>query len=311
MGEGRYTGNGRSRPERAALVRLLRDSGEVDVGCYKPVLLDRQMEVRMSVLGISSPAAYHRLLVTSGAEREVLAHRLFVGVTSFFRDPDAWEFLRSAVLAGLLARDGGGREIRVWSAGCCTGQEAYSLAIALAEALDPQEYLRRVKIFATDADHEAVQAARSGLYDEQELGELPAGLRAKYFVRQGRMLCFRPDLRPAVVFGRHDLVHDVPLSRIDLLVCRNTLLYFSPQARDRITDGFHFALREGGFLFLGNAELLLNRRDQFELVHPRRHVYRRRPDRGGPPRARKVPLPGVPVRPVTQGHSVHTGRAPR
>ena len=148
--------------------------------------------------------------------------------------------------------------LRVWSAGCASGEEAYTLAMVLAEMLGPTEFRDRVKIYATDVDEEALTQARQASYTEREVRGVPPELLERYFEPTGGRYVFRKDLRRSVIFGRNDLVQDAPISRIDLLVCRNTLMYFNAETQARILARFHFALADGGVLFLGKAEMLLS-----------------------------------------------------
>jgi two-component system CheB/CheR fusion protein len=189
----------------------------------------------------------------------------------------------------LLANVDPEREIRVWSAGCASGEEAYSLAIAFSEALGVDEAAKRVKIYGTDVDDEALRDARIGLYPAKALEALPAELRDKYFEQNGTQFSFRPDLRRRVIFGRHDITRDAPISRLDLLVCRNTLMYFNVETQSQVVDRFHFALREGGYLFLGKAEMLLSDGERFEVVSMRQRIFRRRPGTAVP-RYQSVPI---------------------
>jgi two-component system, chemotaxis family, CheB/CheR fusion protein len=182
----------------------------------------------------------------------------------------------------LIADSEGAEEIRIWSAGCASGEEAYSLAIAFAEALGIEECAKRVKIYGTDVDEEALRDARAGQYPAKALEPMPAEMRDRYFERNGSSFTFRPDLRRRVIFGRHDITRDAPISRLDLLVCRNTLMYFNVETQDQVIDRFHFALRNGGFLLLGKAELLVSDGDRFEVVSMRQRIFRRRPGMSPP-----------------------------
>jgi two-component system CheB/CheR fusion protein len=160
----------------------------------------------------------------------------------------------------------------VWSAGCASGEEAYSLAMLLAERLGLPAFQERVKIYATDVDEQALAKARQALYTVREVQPVPAELLERYFERQGDDYCVRKELRRQVIFGRHDLMQDAPISRVDVLVCRNTLMYFNAEAQARILARFHFALTDGGILFLGRAETLLSRGDLFAPVDLKRRI---------------------------------------
>ncbi|GHC75852.1 CheR family methyltransferase [Streptomyces flavofungini] len=265
------------------LLGFLRDARGFDFTGYKRSSLGRRIRKRMSDVDVQSYADYRDRLETSADEFGALFNTILINVTSIFRDPDAWTFLQREVVPELLAGLDSDEEVRVWSAGCSSGEEAYSLAIMFAEALGIEECVNRVKIYGTDVDEEALREARSALYTAKDLEALPAELREKYFEQNGAQYGFRPDLRRRVIFGRHDVTRDAPISRLDLLVCRNTLMYFNVEAQSQIVDRFHFALRERGFLFLGKAEMLLNDAERFEVVSMRQRVFRRRPGDSGPP----------------------------
>jgi two-component system CheB/CheR fusion protein len=200
---------------------------------------------------------------------------ILINVTSFFRDEQAWEFLRERIIPDILAKKGGDDTIRVWSAGCASGEEAYSLAILFAEALGPEKFKQRVKIYATDISDAALGRARQATYSEREMEVVGPELRKKYFTQHGGNFVFDADLRRAVVFGRHDLINDSPISRVDLLLCRNTLMYFNSETQGRILQRFHFALADDGYLMLGKAEMLLSNGDLFTPVDLKRRIARK------------------------------------
>ncbi|MFD5720222.1 CheR family methyltransferase [Streptomyces sp. NPDC127036] len=263
--------------ELEELLGFLRDARGFDFTGYKRSTLGRRIRKRMADAQVTSYADYRDRLETDADEFGALFNTILINVTSVFRDPDAWTFLQNEVVPEVLAQLGDDEEIRVWSAGCSSGEEAYSLAIMFAETLGVDEALNRVKIYGTDVDEEALREARAGLYPAKALEPLAPELRDKYFEANGARFSFRSDLRRRVIFGRHDITRDAPISRLDLLVCRNTLMYFNVEAQTQIVDRFHFALRESGFLFLGKAELLLNDADRFDVVSMRQRIFRRRP----------------------------------
>ncbi|MER6968812.1 protein-glutamate O-methyltransferase CheR, partial [Streptomyces halstedii] len=263
--------------ELEELLGFLRDARGFDFTGYKRSTLGRRIRKRMADAQVTSYADYRDRLETDADEFGALFNTILINVTSVFRDPDAWAFLQNEVVPEVLAQLGDDEEIRVWSAGCSSGEEAYSLAIMFAETLGLDEALHRVKIYGTDVDEEALREARAGLYPAKVLEPLAPELRDKYFEANGARFSFRSDLRRRVIFGRHDITRDAPISRLDLLVCRNTLMYFNVEAQTQIVDRFHFALRESGFLFLGKAELLLNDADRFDVVSMRQRIFRRRP----------------------------------
>jgi two-component system CheB/CheR fusion protein len=265
------------------LLRFIRDARGFDFTGYKRSTLGRRIHKRMGDAGVLDYADYRDLLEADADEFRALFNTILINVTSMFRDPDAWAFLEGEVLPDILANAEPEAEIRVWSAGCSSGEEAYSLLMMFAEAMGVDACLRRVKIYATDVDEDALRDARSGLYPARSLEQMPVALRDKYFEHNAAHYTFRPDLRRRVIFGRHDITRDAPISRLDLLVCRNTLMYFNVEAQSQIVDRFHFALREGGYLFLGKAEMLLNEGERFEAFSIRQRIFRRRAGVGSPP----------------------------
>ncbi len=258
-----------------ALLDYLRESRGFDFGGYKRTSLGRRIRHRMDQLGVSSYHEYLDLLQVDAGEFTALFNTILINVTSFFRDPDAWQVLRTEVVPALLTERSPGDPLRAWSTGCSSGQEAYSLAMLLAEELGLDNYLKQVKIYATDIDEEALTEARQASFSEADLEGVPAELRTKYFeLRDGRHV-FHPDLRRTVIFGRNDLVQDAPISRVDLLLCRNTLMYFNAETQQRMLNRFHFALVPRGVLFLGRAEMLLGRTRLFEPIALKQRIFRR------------------------------------
>ncbi len=232
---------------------MLRETRGSDFSGYKRSTLQRRVNHRMALLDLTTFAEYQDYLELEPEEFSQLFDSLLINVTGFFRDPLAWQVLQERVLPGLLAAKGTKTPIRVWSAGCATGEEAYSLAIALAEAVGHDQFRERVKIYATDLDEYALQQARAGAYEGAALNEVPEKLRETYFEPAGTKHAFRRDLRRQVIFGRNDLTRDAPISRVDLLVARNTLMYFNAETQASVVRRFHFALAYPGYLFLGKA----------------------------------------------------------
>jgi len=264
-------------PQFEALLLYLKESRGFDFTGYKRSSLVRRVDRRMSQIGITDYGEYLDYLQVHPEEFTALFNTILINVTDFFRDPEAWDFLRYQVMRPLLQAKTGDAPIRVWSAGCASGEEPYTLAMMLAEMLGLDEFRQRVKIYATDVDEEGLAQARHAAYDEREIRGLPDGLLEKYFETNGDRYVFRRDLRRLVIFGRNDLVHDAPISRIDLLVSRNTLMYFNAETQARILSRFHFALTDGGILFLGKAEMLLSHTMLFQPVDLKRRVFRKLP----------------------------------
>lgn len=246
-----------------ALVRYLRDSRGFDFTGYKRASLIRRVRHRMEQAGCVSFEQYLDILQTNSDEFAALFNTVLINVTAFFRDQGAWDFLASDVIPRLLADRGPDDPIRVWSAGCASGQEAYSLTMLLVEAMGADAFRQRVKIYATDIDEEALREARTASYDAKAMESVPSEFLHRYFQRVGERHVFNQDLRRSVIFGRNDLVKDAPISRVDLLICRNTLIYLNAETQRDVLSRLHFALAPAGILFLGRAEMLLSHTAEF------------------------------------------------
>jgi len=271
------------------LLAFVRDARGFDFTGYKRSSLARRIRKRMHEAGAADYVDYRDRLESSAEEFGLLFNTILINVTGFFRDTETWTFLQREVMPELLAGVDREREIRVWSAGCASGEEAYSLAMAFSEALGVEETAKRVKIYGTDVDEDALRDARVGLYSAKALEALSPELKEKYFEQNGTVFSFRPDLRRRVIFGRHDITRDAPISRLDLLVCRNTLMYFNVETQAQVIDRLHFALRENAYLFLGKAEMLLSDGERFEVVSMRQRIFRRRPG-AAIPRYQSMPI---------------------
>ncbi|MGC7099152.1 CheR family methyltransferase [Amycolatopsis lurida] len=269
------TANDQVDLEFEAVLRYLKESRGFDFTGYKRTSLARRVRRRMHQIGIDDYPAYVDRLQLDVKEFGALFDTILINVTSFFRDPDAWTVLRETLIPALLAERSPEDQIRIWSAGCASGEEAYTLAMVFAEAIGPERFRQRVKIYATDVDEQALADARHAAYPESAIENVPPELRATYFERQGEKYTFRKDLRRSVIFGRNDLVQDAPISRIDLLVCRNTLMYFNAETQTKILGRLHFALAPRGLLFLGKAEMLLSHTRIFEPVDLKRRLFRK------------------------------------
>jgi two-component system CheB/CheR fusion protein len=256
----------------SALIDYLKRSRGFDFAGYKPASLERRIHKRMMAVGAREYPDYVDYLEVHPEEFEALFNTILINVTGFFRDAGAWEFLTEHVIPMILERKPDDSSIRVWSAGCASGEEAYTLAMILAEGMGAQGYKDRVKMYATDIDEEALARARQATYDAREIAGVPQQLLATYFERVSNSYAFRKDLRRNVIFGRHDLIQHAPISRVDLLVCRNTLMYFNAETQSRILTRFHFALNDSGVLFLGRAETSLTHANTFAPLDLRRRI---------------------------------------
>jgi two-component system, chemotaxis family, CheB/CheR fusion protein len=267
--------NGETEESFEALLHYMRDSRGFDFTGYKRTSLMRRVRQRMDRIGSEAYEQYLDVLQASSDEFAALFNTILINVTSFFRDPPAWEYLQREVIPAMLAERGPTSSIRVWSAGCASGQEAYSLAMVLAEALDTEEFRQRVKIYATDVDEHALTEGRAASYDAKAVESVPPEMLERYFEYANGRYGFRKDLRRAVIFGRNDLVRDAPISRVDLLTCRNTLMYLNADTQRNVLGRLHFALSPLGTLFLGNAEMLLSHTDRFTPLSLQNRVFRK------------------------------------
>src|SRR5438105_2338833 len=225
----------------------------------------------------SGVAEYRSYLERHPDEFVQLFNTILINVTSFLRDRPAWDYIQSEIVPRIVEARAPTQQIRVWSTGCSTGEEAYTLAMVFAEALGDEDFHRRVKIYATDVDDDALGIGRRAAYTADQLEPVPEELREKYFETANGGFAFRADLRRSVIFGRHDLVQDPPISRIDLLVSRNPPMYFDAHAQRPVRPNFHFALCDDGFLFLGKSEVLVARSQLFAAVDLKRRVFAKVP----------------------------------
>ena len=259
--------------ELGLLLDYLHRSRGLDLSGYKRVGLLRRLTKRMRSVGIEGFKDYVEYLESHPGEYTGLLDTLLINVTAFFRDDLPWEYLRTDIVPALVAQKAPNDPIRVWCAGCASGEETYTLAIVLAEVIGVEAFQERVKLYGTDLDNDALAKARLGVYAERDLADVPPPLVEKYFDRRDQGFVFRKDLRRCVIFGRNDLMQDAPISRVDLLACRNTLMYFDAPTQARILSRFHFALNDGGYLFLGRAETMLTHGDLFVPVDLRRRIF--------------------------------------
>lgn len=235
----------------AVLGHLKKGTG-VDFSQYKESTLRRQLQRRMAIRQVADLDTYVRLLRDDAEEAPALLHNLLVNVTAFFRDPEAFD-----VLAQLLKDYGAPlapqAKIRVWVPGCATGKEVYTLAMVISQVLGhPTVLADRLKVFGTDLDEEALAVARRGVFPLSEAQAIPADLRSRFLDEEAEQFTIKDHLRDCVVFARHNVSEDPPFPRLDLISCRNTLIYFTPPLQERVISLFRFGLLPGGLLFLGN-----------------------------------------------------------
>jgi two-component system CheB/CheR fusion protein len=290
-------------PELEHLLEYLKQTRGFEFTAYKRATLARRIAKRMGSVGAGTYDDYVDYLEVHPDEFAQLFNAVLINVTAFFRDTQTFEYLRTDVLPEVMKARAPDDQIRVWSAGCASGEECYSIAVLLAEAIGPDQYRDRVKIYATDVDEEELAIARQAIYTDRQIDSVPAELRQKYFDRNGTRWAFKKEFRRNVIFGRHDLLDDAPISRVDLLLCRNTLMYFNQEAQARIVSRFHFALREGGYLVLGKAEMLLAFAGSFVPVDLRQRIFVKTPIAASPEAVLASYAPGRDERPPTAGMS--------
>ncbi|MEW6497784.1 MAG: CheR family methyltransferase [Cyanobacteriota bacterium] len=259
--------------EFEALLDYLKCRRGCDLTGYKRSTLMRRFQHRMQEVGIENYGDYLHYLQRYDQEWVTLFNTITINVTAFFRDRDAWDYLANQIIPQIINSKQPHEQIRVWSAGCASGQELYTLAILLAQALGIKQYLQRVQIFATDIDEDALNRSRRATYSDLEVAAIPPNLLEKYFEQTEQGYVFNAELLRRIIFGRHNLAKDAPMSKIDLLTCRNTLMYFNTEMQASILVRFHFALKPNGFLFLGNAETIVTHRQIFTPVNFKHRVF--------------------------------------
>ncbi|WP_254173770.1 CheR family methyltransferase [Planktothrix pseudagardhii] len=263
--------------EFEALLDYVKRSRGFDFAGYKRSSLMRRVNKRMQTINIEGYSNYLDYLEVHPEEFNFLFTTILINVTSFWRDRTAWDYVRDEIIPRILATKEPHETIRIWSAGCASGEEAYTISMMVAEAIGIEQFRERVKIYATDIDEEALNQARQAIYLQKDLNGLSPEQIEQFFEKIDTRYTFRKDLRRCVIFGRHDLLQDAPISKVDLLVCRNTLMYFNAEAQSRILARFHFALRDGGFLFLGKAEMLLTHANTFTPTDLKCRVFAKVP----------------------------------
>ena len=259
------------------LLEYLKQTRGFDFTGYKRTSLERRIEHRLDELKIGSYAEYLEHLELHPEEFPFLFNTILINVTSFFRDPAVWDSVAKEVVPQLLEGKPEDESFRVWSAGCASGEEAYTAAMILADALGIEEYCDRVKIYGTDVDEDALTIARQGIYDAKQLEPVPPELRDRYFEQTNARYTFRADLRRTVIFGRNDLVQDAPISRVDLLICRNALIYFTAEAQTRILERLNFALQPEGVLVVGKSEMLVTQTELFRPLDIKTRMFHKLP----------------------------------
>jgi two-component system CheB/CheR fusion protein len=294
-----------------AILQLLREHGKHDLSLYKHSTLMRRIARRMGVHGLATLADYEALLRQTPQELDLLFKEMLIGVTGFFRDPPVWDELKATVLPALLARRTDGARFRAWVVGCSTGEEAYSLAMVFREALDalPAPVDCSLQIFASDLSADAIAVARRGHYSSQIAGAVTAERLKRFFAIDGDGFLIDKSIREMVLFAQHDVILDPPFTKLDILSCRNLLIYFTAELQRRLMPLFHYCLRSGGVLVLGGSETVGRLHWLFRLLDSKSRIYQREDDSGQAvaidfPTQRVAPRPNVQENPLPQS-AVH------
>jgi two-component system CheB/CheR fusion protein len=287
-----------------AVLATLRERTGHDFTQYRKPTLLRRLERRLQVRGLADLPAYAALLKRDGSEAHALLRDLLIGVTRFFRDRDAFDALERSVLPRLFdARRGG--ELRAWAAACSTGEEAYTLAMLLADGAAVQQHPPRLQVFASDLDAHALDIARAGLYPDAIADDVPPGRLQRHFTREGGRYKVRKPLREMMLFARQNLLQDPAFSRLDLITCRNFLIYLNHGMHRRLLQQFHLALNPGGYLMLGSAESVETAPELFITVDAKHRIFQARPAAHGAqrmPAMRGAPVPaGIGLAPAPPG----------
>jgi two-component system CheB/CheR fusion protein len=258
---------------------LLRRNHTIDFSLYKPTTVRRRIERRMGLIRMPTVEEYVELLRDDTEELNSLYKDLLIGVTQFFRDKQAFEELRTRYIPRILEKKRDQDEaVRVWISGCATGEEAYSIAILFDEVLREKKLSTEVKIFATDAHRSSLAFASVGVYPEDSLKEISAQRKETYFSKTENGFLISPEIRKMIVFAPHDVINDAPFTRLDLVTCRNLLIYLQPTVQKKVISLFHFALRTNSFMFLGPSETPGDLIDEFDVENKKWRIYRKRRD---------------------------------
>ncbi|RIK43935.1 MAG: hypothetical protein DCC55_04090 [Chloroflexi bacterium] len=272
------------------LEHVLSETGH-DFNPYKQSMLLRRIARRMQINGVQDLSAFRQLLRTSAEQTRLLYQDCLVSVTNFFRDPDAFDMLERECITQLFSGKGRQDVVRVWVAGCSTGEEAYSIAMLLSEQAERLPDPPRLQVFATDVDEAAIDCARRGLYSRSIAEAVTPARLQRFFVKEEEHYRVKDELRERVLFAVHNVIKDPPFSRLDLLSCRNLLIYFNRDAQEKILELFHYALQPEGYLFLGTAESAETSAHLFAIRNKRCHLYQRRTT--GTALARHLRLPAI------------------
>ena len=258
------------------ILMLLRSNTGHDFSLYKKNTILRRIERRMNLHTIDEPAVYFRFLQENPGEIQLLFKELIIRVTSFFRDPAAFEVLKTDVLPRLLQKKTEGYTLRVWVPACGTGEEAVSIAMVLREYIDAMKQDFRIQIFGTDIDEDAINTARSGIYPDSIATDMSPERLQRFFIKEDNVYRVKNDIRETIVYAAQNVIKDPPFTKLDLLSCRNLLIYLDSELQGRIIPLFHYSLKPGGVLFLGSSEGIGGFVDLFSVLDKKWRFFQRR-----------------------------------
>ncbi len=268
----------KSMSSLAKINLLIRERTGHDFSFYKKTSVYRRIERRMAIHQIDKIATYARFLRENPGERDLLFHELLIGVTSFFRDPQAWDSMRDTVIPSLVMERPARTTIRAWVAGCSTGEEAYSLAIVFREAMEMHHKGQDItlQIFATDIDRDAIEKARQGFFPPNIANDISPERLGRFFTEEGSGYRVKKEIRESVIFATQNIIMDPPFTKLDILCCRNLLIYLEPELQKKLIPLFFYSLKPGGVLFLGTAETIGRFSSIFTSIERKQRIYKRK-----------------------------------
>lgn len=256
------------------ILRLLKQQTDLDFSWYKRPTLLRRMQRRLTINNCDNLTGYMRFLQKTPEEAFILYREFLIGVTHFFRDPEAWQIIENDILPKLLRDKQVNQPFKVWLVGCSSGEEAYTIAMLVQEALKRTNRIIEVKIFATDVEKEHLDRGAKGIYPESIVADINLQRLQTFFLKRGDSYQVHPDLRRSIIFSQHNALSDPPFGRMDLVICRNLMIYLQPEIQQRLLDTLHYALNKQGILFLGPSETLGVLKPMFEEINGRWRIYR-------------------------------------
>jgi len=289
------------------ILRIIRTRTGYDFSKYKKSTITRRIARRISVLAIEDIPDYARYVEEHPDEVKIIFREILINVTSFFRDPEAFEFLKTNVLPELIRNKNEYDSIRVWVPGCATGEEAYSLAIIIRELLEDLEKDCKVQIYSTDIAEDVIAVARKGFYPPNIAADISPERLKKYFIRQETGFQINKDIREMVIYATQDLIKDPPFTKLDLLSCRNLLIYLESELQARLIPAFHYALKPGGILFLSSSESIGNFPDLFKQINRKWRIYEASGIKTANQILLETPLASRDIHPSIPNTDIHSG----